>query len=1294
MQFIGLKPPADRGGLVRKRLAILASLGFAALTTAEAGAQAPPPVDWTGPGREWTTATNWSPATVPTDTAAFSNNGAPTAVTISGTASINTMEFAPTAPAYSFTVTNGATFTINNAINTSSPSLPNFQVNVGSTLAFGDGTDITIGSLADGPSGGGTVVIAPTTFGFLTIAGGTSSTFSGSFSGTGSLELDDGATTLTLTGASNAGNIGRIGGDLTLCDCLAGGLTISGGSLRVEGGHGVSVFGGTLSVIDGGSLRIDNDLLVATNMVVSGPGSIVTVDGFTGVGVFDPGPSALVINNGGVLDSRFGAEIDGYFFSPGTPAVTVSGPGSTWNIGGLGLTVGGGTTGGAGMLTISSGGAVNVFGEMSIGDPNTGTSTVTVTGQGSVLNVRDALLIGDPCDCFAGTLTIADGGVVNSAGFTGIGLGSTLNLGTGGLAGAIITSAIDNRGQIVANFTDTLTLSADISGDGSLTKAGPGTLVLTGTNSYTGGTTVTGGLINFMAGGLGTGTITVDGGGLQWAAGNTSDISGQLAAIGSGGATFDTNGNNVSLATTLTGPGSLTKAGNGTLTLAALNTYAGGTTVNGGTLAVAQDGNLGAAGGGLVLGGGTLQLLGNVTSARSVTLNGPGGTIDTNGNNGTLSGNIGGAGGLTKVGAGTLALWGASSYTGATNVNGGTLQAGAANVFASTSAFTVASGATLDFNGFNQTLASLAGAGSVTMGAGSMTVGGNNASTTFSGTISGAGGLTKNGTGALTLSGANAFTGLTTVNAGSLVVNGSLAGAVTVNGGGVLNGTGRMGALVSNGGVIAPGNSIGTLNVNGNFTQNGGTYQVEVNAAGQNDRINVAGSAALNGGTVQVLAQAGTYARNTTYTILNAAGGLNGAYSGVTSNFAFLVPSLSYDANNVYLLLFQSASAFAAGAQTPNQYAVGTVLDQVNATATGDLDTVLNALSALNTQQGPAALNAISGQQYADFGTMNVQSAALFMNVVGQQMALARGSAGGGQRQALAQACDVEACEGLSPWSVWASAIGGLGSVAGNGNSSTLTYNFGGVASGVDYRLDPRFLVGLGAAYAAGNQWVDSFMGRGWTDTVSVIGYGSFTNAGFYADALAGYAWSGNQLQRQIQFPGLQRTANGSAGANQFLGQIETGYRIGLDAPAAASVTPFARLQGSTVTQNAFSEWGANSLSLNVAQQTTNSLRTVFGADLAGALPLGTERSLALDLRLGWLHEYADTGRPITAAFAGAPTNAFTVYGATPQRDAAVIGFSAGTSVADATQLYLRYDGEIGTGASNHTLNLGLRISW
>ena len=100
-------------------------------------------------------------------------------------------------------------------------------------------------------------------------------------------------------------------------------------------------------------------------------------------------------------------------------------------------------------------------------------------------------------------------------------------------------------------------------------------------------------------------------------------------------------------------------------------------------------------------------------------------------------------------------------------------------------------------------------------------------------------------------------------------------------------------------------------------------------------------------------------------------------------------------------------------------------------------------------------------------------------------------------------------------------------------------------------------LVGLSAAYTNGTQWVDSFQGKGWSNTVSVAAYASFTQSAFYVDALAGYAYSNNQLQRQISIPNLQpRTANGSAGANQFLAQVEAGYQILVW--AQATVTPFA----------------------------------------------------------------------------------------------------------------------------------------
>jgi autotransporter-associated beta strand protein len=121
----------------------------------------------------------------------------------------------------------------------------------------------------------------------------------------------------------------------------------------------------------------------------------------------------------------------------------------------------------------------------------------------------------------------------------------------------------------------------------SLVKVGTGTLTLTGTNTYTGGTTVAGGLINFNAASkFGSGTILLNGGGLQWAAGTSTDISSRLGAFGNAGAIFDTNGNDVTLASVLSGLGGMTKIGAGALTLTGTNTYSGATTVNAGTLFV------------------------------------------------------------------------------------------------------------------------------------------------------------------------------------------------------------------------------------------------------------------------------------------------------------------------------------------------------------------------------------------------------------------------------------------------------------------------------------------------------------------------------------------------------------------------------------------------------------------------------------------------------------------------------------------------------------------------------------
>jgi len=135
----------------------------------------------------------------------------------------------------------------------------------------------------------------------------------------------------------------------------------------------------------------------------------------------------------------------------------------------------------------------------------------------------------------------------------------------------------------------------------------------------------------------------------------------------------------LTLAADIFGAGALSKAGPGTLILTGTNTYTGGTTISGGTL---QLGNGGASG----------SIVGNVTNNGTLAIN----RSDTL----TFGGVISGTGAFQQNGAGTTILTAANTYTGATAVNAGTLQAGAANVFAPGSAFTVASGATLNLAGF------------------------------------------------------------------------------------------------------------------------------------------------------------------------------------------------------------------------------------------------------------------------------------------------------------------------------------------------------------------------------------------------------------------------------------------------------------------------------------------------------------------------------------------------------------------------------------------------------------------
>jgi outer membrane autotransporter protein len=782
----------------------------------------------------------------------------------------------------------------------------------------------------------------------------------------------------------------------------------------------------------------------------------------------------------------------------------------------------------------------------------------------------------------------------------------------------------------------------------------------------------------------------------------------------------------------ITGPGGLTLGG-GSLTLGGASTFSGGTTVNGGLLTIANTGSLT---GNVTVNGGALVNDGVIASSGTLAVNAGGlvnngtigniGMLAVNGGGFTNSGTIGNTGTLAVnagsfANAGTFANSGMVAVTGGIFTNAGTIDgngqfdvnAGGGFINNGTvvgnGLFTVnAGGGFINNNTFgdNSLLTVAAGGSFVNNGtvdtplqwqlnSGNFTNNG-----TFNGGFANAGVAANAGT--LTGSVINGSTGQfantgtitgSVSNMGLFAQNGTITGNVTNMG--VLSGTGTIVGNLSNTGIVAPGNSIGTLTVAGNYSQSGGVYRPEVNAARQSDLLNVTGTATIGAGSSLLVApQTGIYAARTNYTLLNATGGVGGAYASVASALPFLQPSLSYDANNVYLSL--QIGGFARGALTPNQAAVGAVLDASVATATGDFATVIGALASLTAQQGQAAMNSISGQNYSGFSSSMAQGIQLFLsNFAGQ--AGGGGSLTGSSRVALAEACDV-ACDSTVPalWSAWGGMLGGLGTMSSGGsNAGTLTYSAGGFAGGLDRLVAPGLRVGVTAGYQNANQWVGGFSGQGNSNSFQAGLYANFIQDKVYADAIAGYAYSANQMWRSIAIPGLApRTAIGNTGANQFYGQVETGYRVDLGGLADAYVTPFARLQAYTGTQNAFTETGAGSLNLSVAQQTTNSLRTVLGAQLGGAMDVGWRDRLALKVRLGWSHEYADTARPVTASFAGAPVAPFTTYGVAPQRDGVVMGLAANTAVADATSIYLRYEGEVSGQDNAHAFTAGFRMTW
>jgi len=735
-----------------------------------------------------------------------------------------------------------------------------------------------------------------------------------------------------------------------------------------------------------------------------------------------------------------------------------------------------------------------------------------------------------------------------------------------------------------------------------------------------------------------------------------------------------------SLGGNITGNGNLSKIGLGTLTL-------GGTVGNASTTTtIAQGGILLTgrlagtvdvrSGGKLQVGNGIVQ--GDLQAAAInngvLVFNQPG--------NYDYAGALSGAGSLIKQGPGLLTLSGNYTYTGSTVVEGGAVRLSAA---LNPSTDLVIGGGTFDLSGRNQTVAGLSGSsGTLNLGSGELVVNQNTAAT-YGGALAGTGFFIKRGSARLNLTGDSAFSGNTYVQGGILAVNGSLAGSnVFVQSGGTLGGNGTAKSIVSaSGGKVAPGNSIGTLNVTGDVTfQAGSAYEVEVNAAGESDRINASGSASLSGGTVDVVAAPGTYRPLTLYTILAAQGGVTGKFAGVTSNFVFLDPTLRYTADTVQLALTRNNVRFADVALSPNQTATANGVETL-----GLGNTLYEAVAQLDASNARTAFDTLSGEVHASAVTSTYGDARLIQASILNRL---RQPMTGAASVAAAFAADRAGSRSqptpvtvptLDPrrFALWGEGFGSWGKVDANGNAAGMDTSTGGFMIGADAILEQSYRLGIAGGFTRTTFDIDGRLSSGSNESVFGALYGSGSWGGLNLRLGTSYAVHDLDTKRTVRFPGFadQTSASYDGWTAQAFGELGYRFRVG-----PSTLEPFVGASVLRLHTSGFAEDGGASALVGYEQNHDLGTTTL---GIRAEAQLSADMPLIVRGMVGWRHAYGDVDPSALLAFRTGPS-AFGVSGVPVDRDALVAEAGLEWQANRDVSLGVSYQGQVGSQAQDHAL--------
>jgi autotransporter-associated beta strand protein len=903
---------------------------------------------------------------------------------------------------------------------------------------------------------------------------------------------------------------------------------------------------------------------------------------------------------------------------------------------------------------------------------------------------------------------------------------------------------------------------------GALVKVGNGTLTLTGANTYTGGTTINGGTLQIgdsthtgkILGAVTNNTIfelvNADTSGITSIANShtmqvrNSTSLGNIAITNSGFAIGFHNTSSAGSATITSTGGSgaaffdASTAGNSTITGSGGNSFfgtsnAGSATING-TGSISFQGGSSAANANITISGTGGGFFNGTATAGNATITFSGSSnltfVDTstagsahitnNRSMGFFFDSTAANAVITNTGGADLRFSNTTTASNATIINSGTVNF--YNTASGGNARLIANaGGVFDFSSLTSagtTAGSFEGAGSFRLGSRTLTIGGNGLSTNVTGVIAdgGAGGgtgaaLVKTGTGVLTLSGINSYTGTTTVDAGALVVHGSIAASsgVTVNSGGFLAGTGTVGnTTVNSGGTLASGNGTAgsSMNVTGSLAfQSGAFYMVQLNPA-TSSFTNVTGAATLGGSTVKAIYANGSYVVKQ-YTILTAAS-VSGTFASVaeTNLPSNVHATLSYDATHAYLNLVLSFIPPPGSGLSGNQNAVGNaIVSYFN--SNGGIPIIYSALTA-------SGLTQASGETAAGSQQTTFQAMTQFMGIMSDPFAPGRGDgtnapayaeedstanayASSGKRRTRSEREAYAAVYSKAPvaapfvgrWNAWAAGFGGSQTTDGNTTlgSNTSTSRIFGMAAGADYFFSPNTVAGFALA-GGGTSFSVANGGSGRSDLFQAGAFVRHTAGQAYVTGALAYGWQDVTTDRTVTIAGIDRL-RAQFNANAFSGRTEAGYRFVTPWMGGVGITPYAAAQFTTFDLPAYAEQvvsGANTFALGYASTSVTATRSELGlrADKSYAMQNAV---LTLRGRAAWAHDF-NPDRAVGATFQALPGASFVVNGARQASDSALTTASAEVKWLNGWSMAAAFEGEFSNVTRSYAGKGVVRYAW